>query len=226
MKPVRLWIGLVLLVLGTFLALDALDVLDAGTTIDRWWPAALSGLGVVAMITQGRVSLGPAVVTGLGLILLADTNDWADEDLIGPALLITIGIVVLASVVRNRTHDHLSRAPVALFGEAKTTDHGEHFDHSTVSAVFGGATLDLRDAHIDRSATVDAFALFGGVDVLVPKGWRVSVGGLPIFGGYEDKTRGNGSLPADAPLLKVNATAIFGAVEVSDEPPGRASDDD
>lgn len=226
MKPVRLWIGLVLLVLGTFLALDALDVLDAGTTIDRWWPAALSGLGVVAMLTQGRVSLGPALLTVLGLILLADTNDWAAEDLIGPALLITIGVVVLAGVGRHRTHDHLSRAPVALFGEAKTTDHGEHFEHSTVSAVFGGATLDLRDAHIDRSATVDAFALFGGIDILVPTGWRVSVGGLPTFGGYEDKTSGNGSLPADAPLLKVNATAIFGAVEVIDAPAGRASDDD
>ncbi|WP_436498243.1 LiaF transmembrane domain-containing protein [Actinokineospora sp. HUAS TT18] len=225
MKPVRLWIGVVLLVLGTLLALDALDVLDAGTTVGRWWPAALSGLGVVAMLTQGRVSLGPAVVTGLGLILLADTNDWADEDLIGPVLLIVIGVVVLASVGRHRTHDHLSRTPVALFGEAKSTEHGEHFEHSTVSAVFGGATLDLRDAHIDRSATVDAFAFFGGVDVLVPKGWRVSVGGLPIFGGYEDKTSGNGSLPEDAPLLKVNATAVFGAVDVIDTPSGRAAAD-
>ena len=52
----------------------------------------------------------------------------------------------------------------------------------------------------------------------MPKDWRVSVGGLPIFGGYEDKTIGNGSLPVDAPLLKVNATAIFGGVEVANEP--------
>ena len=36
----------------------------------------------------------------------------------------------------------------------------------------------------------------------------------PVFGGYEDKTAGNGDVPADAPLLKVGATAIFGGVDV------------
>jgi len=105
-----------------------------------------------------------------------------------------------------------------VFSGAKMIDRSEHLNHTDVTAIFGGATLDLRDAHIDEVASVDAFAMFGGVQVLVPKDWRVSVGGLPIFGGYEDKTTGNGSLPADAPLLKVNATAIFGGVEVANEP--------
>jgi hypothetical protein len=49
--------------------------------------------------------------------------------------------------------------------------------HADASAIFGGATLDLREAHID------AFALFGGVDVLVLEGWRASVSGLPFMGG-------------------------------------------
>ena len=53
--------------------------------------------------------------------------------------------------------------------------------------------------------------------MLVPKGWRVSVSGLPIFGGYDDKTT-QGDLPADAPLLRVNATAVFGGVGVANEP--------
>jgi hypothetical protein len=83
-----------------------------------------------------------------------------------------------------------------------------------VSAIFGGATLDLREAHIDREASVDALALFGGVDVLVPRGWRVQVAGTPILGGLEDKTEGDGERQADAPLLKVNGTAIFGGVDV------------
>jgi hypothetical protein len=32
--------------------------------------------------------------------------------------------------------------------------------------------------------------------VLVPKGWRVSLSGLPIFGGYDDKTDDQTDLPA------------------------------
>lgn len=64
---------------------------------------------------------------------------------------------------------------------------------------------------------MDALALFGGVDVIVPPGWRVELGGLPVFGGYEDKTSGDGDVPADAPVLKVAATAIFGGVDVKNK---------
>jgi predicted membrane protein len=101
-----------------------------------------------------------------------------------------------------------------MFGATKIKDRSEHFDHTEVSAVFGGATLDLRQAHVDRDASVDALALFGGVDVVVPEGWRVAIEGTPIFGGFEDKTRGVPELPADAPVLNVHATAIFGGVDV------------
>jgi len=59
--------------------------------------------------------------------------------------------------------------------------------------------------------------MFGGVDVLVPKGWRVSVDGTPILGGCEDKTTGDGELPADAPVLNVHATAILGGVGVKNK---------
>lgn len=219
MRPVRLWIGLVLLVLGVLGILDAAGALDSDRTIDRWWPMAITGLGLVTMLAQRRVSLGPALVTLFGLVLLGEAQNWVSGDLVGPALLILIGGAVLVSLWRHRTHVHPARSePTAMFGGARTVDRSEHLTHADVSAVFGGATLDLREAHIDKEATVDALALFGGVDVLVPKGWRVSLGGLPVFGGYEDKTTTDGPLPVDAPVLTVNATAIFGAVEVANEP--------
>lgn len=219
MRPVRLWIGLVLLTLGVFGVLDATGVLDAGSTIERWWPVAIIGLGLMAMLAQRRISFWPSVITVLGVVLLADAQDWATGDLVVPAILILIGGAILAGFARHRAATHLEQLePIAVFSGAKVVDRSEHLNHTDVTAIFGGATLDLRDAHIDEVATVDAFAMFGGVEVLVPKHWRVSVGGLPIFGGYEDKTTGNGSLLPNAPLLKVNATAIFGGVEVANEP--------
>jgi hypothetical protein len=219
MRAVRLWIGLVLLALGVFGVLDATGTLDAGDTIDRWWPAAIVGLGLVAMLAQQRISFWPAVITVLGAVLLADQQDWATGSLIGPAILVLIGATILFGFVRHRTSSHVDqRVPVAVLSGTNTVDRSEHLNRADVAAVFGGATLDLREAHIDEVATVDALALFGGVEVLVPKEWRVSVGGLPIFGGYKDKTAGNAAPPPDAPLLKVNATAIFGGVEVANEP--------
>ena len=217
MKPIRLWIGLVLLTLGVFGILDATGTLDSADTIDKWWPVAIIGLGLIGMWVERRVSLGPAIVVGIGVLLLADQQQWTDEDLFGPVLLILIGLVVLSGLWHRRVEGGARESRVVMFGGTKIKDRSEHFAHADVSAIFGGATLDLRDAHIDQEASVDALALFGGVDVVVPEGWRVSLGGTPIFGGCEDKTEGDGELPADAPLLKVHATAIFGGVDVKNE---------
>lgn len=221
MRPMRLWIGLVLVALGVVAVLDATGVVESSETVDRWWPVAVIGAGIIGMVVQRRLALGMLVITAIGFALLADAQDWTAEDVLGPALLVIIGLAILLGPLRHgvsRTSAMEGESPFALFGAAKIKDHSEHLRHAEASALFGGATLDLREAHIDDEATVDATAIFGGVNVLVPKGWRVSLGGLPIFGGFEDKTEGNGSLPEEAPRLNVKATAIFGGVDVAHEP--------
>ena len=215
MKPIRVWIGAVFLTLGVLGILDATGTLESTEAIDQWWPLAVVGLGLIGMFVDRRVSLGPGIVTVIGLVLLAGQQGWTDEDLFGPVLLTGIGLVVLSGLWHRRRADEArGEDSLAMFGATKIKDRSEHFTHADVSAVFGGATLDLRQAHVDHEASVDALALFGGVDVLVPKGWRVALVGTPILGGCEDKTEGDGELPADAPVLNVHATAIFGGVDV------------
>ena len=218
MQPVRMWMGIVLVGLGVVGLLGATDVIDAGALIGQWWPIAVIGLGLAAVAAQRSLSPGPVVVTAIGVVLLAGAQDWAVQDLLGPALLIVVGLLVLSGLVRRRASADDAAAALAVLGGSTVRSTSAHLDHAEVSAVFGGATLDLREAHVERHARVDAFALFGGVDVLVPPGWRIVLRGLPIFGGYEDKTRTHGPLPADAPVLTVNATAVFGGVSVTDKP--------
>jgi cell wall-active antibiotic response 4TMS protein YvqF len=214
MKPIRLWIGLVLLTLGVFGILDAANALDASGTIDRWWPVAIIGLGLIGMAVERRIGLGPSIVTVIGVLLLADQQEWTDQDLAGPILLIVIGLVVLSGLWRRRVEGENRENSVVMFGATKIKDRSEHFRHADVSAIFGGATLDLREAHVDGEASVEALAMFGGVDVVVPPGWRVALDGTPIFGGCEDKTEGDGHLGDEAPILHVHATAIMGGVDV------------
>ena len=217
MKPIRLWIGGILLTLGVLGVLDATGTLESSKTIEEWWPAAIIGLGVIGMIVDRRIAVGPTIVVLIGVLLLADQQEWTDEDLFGPVLLIGIGLLVLSGLWRRREQEHRDNSLV-MFGGTKIKDRSEHFPHADVSAVFGGATLDLREAHVDHEASVEALAVFGGVDVLVPRGWRVAVGGTPILGGVEDKTEDGDRLPPDAPLLNVHATAIFGGVDVKHRP--------
>ena len=216
MSPVRAWFAGLLIVVGVLWLLDAADVLDAGTLIDRWWPVAVIALGVLAAVAERRLGLGPLVVVLIGVLLLIGSLTTLDlGTIIWPAVAILFGISLLArrgpwNPVREREEEH--QEVLAVLSSSKARNRSPHFRHANVSAIFGGAVLDLTDAHPEPDARVDALALFGGVDVLVPPGWRIVLSGLPIFGGYEDKTRADGELPADAPQLRVFATAVFGGV--------------
>ncbi|TNC28641.1 LiaF transmembrane domain-containing protein [Amycolatopsis alkalitolerans] len=214
MRLIRIWIGLVLLALGVLGVLDAVGVASFGATAGRWWPIAVIGLGLAGMAAARRISLGPSLVAVLGLVLLAGQLEWTQGSLFWPALLLVAGAILLTGIRSRRVKDRTDS--LVMFGGGKTVNRAEHLEHADVSALLGGATLDLRQAHIDREATVDALAVLGGVDVLVPKDWRVEIDGLPILGGFDDKTEADGS--AGGPLLKVNATAVLGGVNVANEP--------
>jgi hypothetical protein len=82
-----------------------------------------------------------------------------------------------------------------------------------VSAVFGGGELDLRDAAPTSDAQLDVFTAFGGFEIRVPQGWQVDIRGMPIFGGFDNVTVKE-QLGPDAPRLTVNATVLFGGLDI------------
>lgn len=222
MSAIRTWFAAVLIAVGGLWLLDTANVLSAGPTIDHWWPVAVIALGLLAAAADRRLSPGPVVLVGIGALLLVGQLDLVQVDaVIWPVIAIAAGLWLLFNRGRGaRAREEVSERQdvVAVLGAAETRSRSPHFRHANVSAVLGGATLDMRDAQLDPGATVDALALFGGVDVIVPPGWRVELGGLPIFGGYDDKTAGSSDIRPDAPVLKVAATAIFGGVDVKNKP--------
>jgi hypothetical protein len=224
MRPLRVWLGSLLLALGVVWVLDAAGVLSADAVISRWWPIAVVALGLLALIGERRLAPGPIVVIVIGSVLLVDQLTSVDVGgIIWGGVVIAIGAWLLIDFARPRSRDQRvseTQDVFALLGGSHGSNRSPHFRHADVLAVLGGATLDLRGSTPAPGARVDALALFGGVDVIVPTGWRVEVSGLPIFGGYQDKTGGDRDLPPDAPQLKVVATALFGGVEVKNPPAG------
>jgi hypothetical protein len=72
--------------------------------------------------------------------------------------------------------------------------------------------VDLRDARIESGeAVIDTFAFWGGIEIIVPEDWQVACKGLPLMGGFEDKTRG---APDAKQRLIVKGLAIMGGVEI------------
>jgi predicted membrane protein len=218
----RLMLGLTIVALGVLYLLDAAGVLDARKAIDQWWPALLVAAGLLTLAERPPSVVRGSILTGLGAGLLLFTTDLVEGnawDYLWPALLILVGMAIVArwtgrTIAPGATDEDVIRS-TAVFGGPKLASTAPSFQGAWLTAIFGGITLDLRDAHpAPDGASINATVAFGGIDILVPKGWRISVRSTPIFGGLDDKTDRSQPPAADAPTLHVDAVSIFGGVSI------------
>ncbi len=211
----RLFFGAVIVAVGTVLLLDNADVIDAGDVFSIWWPAVVILAGILTYVANPRHWPVALIITLAGLAWLLSNLDIVDlGDLILPAAIILIGILVIFGRglgTRTEAGDRVNSFNV--FSGSEIASHSKEFTGGSVTAVFGGAEVDLRDALPTADAQLDVFTAFGGIEIRVPQGWQVSVKGLPLFGGIDNITAKE-QLPADAPVLPVSATALFGGIEI------------
>lgn len=82
-----------------------------------------------------------------------------------------------------------------------------------VVAYMGGVELDLTRAAIVDGALISIRAVMGGVDIVVPEGWRVETTSTSFMGGVDNTTNPDAE-PETAPLLVVDVTAVMGGVDI------------
>ncbi len=217
----RLLLGGIVVVLGTLFLLDAADVLNADKAIDHWWPIVILAAGLLTLAERPPSVVRGTILTAIGAVLLLFTTNLLEEDAwdyVWPALLVLLGLTIIArwhgrTIVGANGEDVVRST--AFFGGPKLSSTSQNFHGAWLTAIFGGITLDLREATLSpEGASINATAACGGIDILVPKGWRVSVRSTPIFGGVDDKTDHTQALPADAPTLHVDALTVLGGVDV------------
>lgn len=80
-------------------------------------------------------------------------------------------------------------------------------------AIMGGIDLDLTQAGFATpEVTINAFALMGGVRIVVPDDVTVVVHGFAFMGGFDDRAQQQG--PPGSPVVHVTGFAMMGGVEV------------
>jgi hypothetical protein len=215
----RAAIGAVLIGVGAVYLLDAGGALEAGRTLREWWPLMVVLLGAFQVASERRVRLVSGVLLFGGMALLLATTGAVgsvDFGVVWPILLILAGLALLIGWSRRQrgiaAADEVTGLAMLAAGHCATSS--QNFKRAAVTAVLGGMTLDLSEARpAEGGARVSATAILGGVDVVVPPGWRVVVKGLPLFGGWDDTTARSPVEP-DAPRVDVQALLLFGGLEV------------
>jgi predicted membrane protein len=224
----RVIAGVVLVILGIGALLDQFTTFDFGGFISDWWPMLVVLVGVVQLITRSAPLAGALVVIVAGLVLEAGALELLPVDfwdLFWPVILIAVGASLLLPRALGHREAVRSEDTVSYFtafGGREDRLASSAFQGGTVTALFGGAELDLRDATLAaEGATMDVTAAFGGVEIAVPQDWVVEISGIPLFGGWGNKTvthRKDAPSPsvvgADRKNLRIKAFVAFGGLEV------------
>lgn len=104
-------------------------------------------------------------------------------------------------------------AAVAAMNGAEIVNRSDSFRAGSGTAVMGGMTVDLTEADISTSATLELTAVAGGIDVTVPADWRVEMASTMFAGGVDNLTDPDAA-DDEAPLLLVDARAYFGGIAI------------
>ena len=216
----RKLVGIILILLGIGFLLQQFTAFDFGDILYTYWPSILIIIGLVKLVQKQSSTLGNIILILIGALFQANRLgliNYSFGDIFWPAILILVGLNFILSRKPNYSSDSLDEESsvnnFVIFSGIKTLNYSQSFKGGTATALFGGIDIDLRGANIsDGEAYLELTAMFGGIDLLVPQDWKVEVTGVPILGGWENKTILNTN--PDAPVLKVKCFVAFGGIEV------------
>lgn len=216
---IRIITGVLITAIGVGALLGALNIFPFWDIFEIWWPFLVILGGVFVLIGDLRRNyIWGIMLLIVGVLLLLRAHgvlDFNTLSLVIPIVIIAAGLsVVLQS--RNRSQpieatkdsDDIS----VIFSGSETSNKSQDYKGGRATAIFGGATLDLRDAKIKKTATLDVFVLCGGVELRVPRDWKVVSKAAPIAGGIENKAQGDDT--HDGPVLVLTGSVTFGGVEI------------
>ncbi len=216
---IRILTGLIIIAIGVGALLGALNIFPFWDTFKEWWPLLVILGGVFVWLGDWRRNyIWGIVLIIVGVLLQLKELGQLDFNffsLIVPILVIAAGLSILLHT-KNRTAiksgtkdaDDIS----VIFSGSETKNVSKNYQGGKITAIFGGAVLDLRDAKLTKDATLDVFLLCGGLELKVPRDWKVVSKVAPIAGGVENKSEGSEN--QTGPVLTLTGSATLGGVEI------------
>ena len=227
-KPI-IW-GIAIIALGIIFGGNALGLYDLNIFFDGWWTLFIIIPSAISLITEKEKlsSLG-FLIAGI-LLLLAAQNVFSYDvawKAILAVILVLIGIfIIFRSVISNDNAKEVEKkvdelkdnkkmdSQTAVFSGSDRAYNNETFQGSNLTAIFGGVELDLRNAKFTKDTVIKAFALFGGVDIIIPEDVQVKIKSGFIFGGITDDRKSTSTKGKHTIFL--DAAGGFGGVTISE----------
>lgn len=111
---------------------------------------------------------------------------------------------------------------VSIFEGQQLVSEASPFYGGKVMAMFGGVMIDLRKATpAPTGVFLDLAVMMGGLNLVVPEGWRVRFEGKLIAAGFSDETRTTAD--DDVPTVTITGLVLMGGVQATAKPSMQAA---
>jgi predicted membrane protein len=221
----RIFWGILLIFLGVLFLLDQMGKLDFGDLVGRYWPVIFILIGVSILLSNNFKNVGSGIFFILFgaffLLIRMRVFDRAVWHYVWPVAIIGAGLWILLrpawhpdrESARETSADDLSINQV--FSGTNRKIGSQSFRGGKAEVVFGSAEIDLRGAKLaGGQATLVLSAVFGGIEVYVPRDWQVILEGTPVLGSIESHKKAPGVPPIET--LTIKGSAVFGSIEVKE----------
>jgi len=189
------------------------------------FPGLMMIIGLFILINHNDSFLGVLLVGIGGFWFLSRYSDFPVRHYLNeywPILIILLGIYIILKRdsyksftkdnVESNKYDMDFIDEVAILGGGRKNINSQNFKGGKVTTILGGSDIDLHESNLaDGNNSLEIVAILGGVDIVVPRDWKVIVNVTTIFGGFDDKRILNANQVYESnKVLIIRGTVIFG----------------
>jgi len=200
------------------------------------WQMLLIAIGIISISNSESRTPGIILILVGGFFLIPELFDFhiAFIKLFWPVLLIAIGVMILVKrgmhgpghpgwrrhhrrwdypqMPQDLGEGYINETNIFSGSKRRIT---QEFKGGKISNIIGGTEIDLSQATLaEGRVELTIECIFGGVTLIVPSDWKVTLSVNSVMGGFADK-RKLVREPADSTrILVVRGESIFGGGEI------------
>ena len=211
--------GFALVIFGILLGLKSLSIIDFNIFFDGWWTLFIIVPCFIGVISD-KDKTGSIIGLVMGILLLLGSQDVVSFDTVGklvlPIILVIVGLSLLfKNAINNKFNKDIkninSESCYSAIFTGQDIKVDKEFKGTTLTAIFGGIKLDLRNATIKDDVVINCTSIFGGVDIFVPDNVKIEVKSNSVFGGVENNAVSSKEKGA---TIYIDATCAFGGLDI------------